>query len=203
MLFQYMQDGGPLIMWPIAGLSVIATLFILERTSFWIRYAMRRDAVLRRDVMDGRPTADMRLMQSLDPVALAARWFRIDPDRGRLMADRAMAEGRRSIALLESIAGLSISLGLFGTVLGVSMSFDSMSGGKSDEVAHGLAVALYTTVAGLINYIVCFAAAALFRHFSDGLEEEMAIAEHTVRSLESQSASPPAVQAQAVAGGAA
>lgn len=160
-------------MWPLAGLSWLATLVVLERAFYWARYAARRDPALRRDALDGRASADLALADSRDPVASVARWFRLDPARGRLLSERLGDESRRGIGVLEAIASLSTSLGLFGTVVGVSMSFDSMGGGKPDEVAHGLAVALYTTVAGLIVYLYCFVASAFFRHFSDRLEREM------------------------------
>ncbi len=180
MLYRFMQDGGP-IMWPIAGLSCLATMFMFERIFYWVRYSLRRDRTLRRDVMDGRLTSDLELIRSRDPVAECAHWFRVDADRGRIMSDRVVGESRRWIGLLEGIAGLSTSLGLFGTVVGVSMSFDSMALGKSDDVAHGLSVALYTTVAGLINYLYCFTAASFFRHFSESLEDELDVVERMVK----------------------
>lgn len=204
MLYRYIQDGGPLLMWPIAVLSVVATLLVLERSFWWARYALRREPALRRDVLDARITSDAALVRSRDPVAEAAHWFRADPVRGRLMADRLVAESRRSIVLLQTIAALSTSLGLFGTVVGVSMSLDSMSVGKSDDVAHGLAVALYTTVAGLFNYLTCFLAATACRHFSEGLEEEVATVERIVRThqarIHAPAAAPPA-QPGLLAGG--
>src|SRR5574341_796840 len=140
MFFHYMQEGGPQIMWPIAALSWLATLMIAERTWYWIRYALRRDRRLRGEALDGRASADLALAESRDPVAAVARWFRSDPDRGRLLAERLGDDSRRGIGILEAVASLSTSLGLFGTVVGVSMSFDSMALGKSEDVAHGLAV---------------------------------------------------------------
>lgn len=180
MFYSYMVQGGP-IMWPIAALSWLATLVALERAFYWLRYALRRDAPLRRDVIDGRLSADVELSRSRDPVAEVARWFRLDRERGRLLADRLLRESRRGIPVLETIASLSTSLGLFGTVVGVSLSFDSMSGGRAEDVARGLSVALFTTVAGLIVYLYCFVASAFFRHFGDGLEAELDLAAASAR----------------------
>ncbi|MBI2932075.1 MAG: MotA/TolQ/ExbB proton channel family protein [Planctomycetes bacterium] len=173
MFYTYVQEGGPAVMWPLAGLSWLATLFILERVFYWVRYSVRRNPRLRRDAVEGRLSAGPTVSSGHDPVAVITCWLRVEPERGRLLAERLVSESRRGVYLLECIAGLSTSLGLFGTVVGVSMSFDSMAAGKADDVAHGLSVALYTTVAGLIIYLACFVAAGFFRHFSEKLEDEL------------------------------
>lgn len=177
MFYKYMQDGGPAVMWPIAALSVIATAVVLERLVYWLKIWFRRNLRLRHDVIEGRLSPQAALTQTRDPVVQAAYWMRSEPQRARIYVDRLSSESRRGIGLLEGIAGLSTSLGLFGTVLGVSMSFDSMSLGRADDVTHGLAVALYTTMAGLINYLYCFIAAGFFRSFGDNLDRDLELAE--------------------------
>jgi len=51
------------------------------------------------------------------------------------------------------IGGVSCSLGLFGTVLGVSLGFEALAQSKPEDLALSLAVALNTTILGLIVYL--------------------------------------------------
>lgn len=60
----------------------------------------------------------------------------------------------RNLSALGTIASIAPLLGLLGTVLGNIEAFGVLSGlktlGDPTELAHGIAVALYTTAAGLI-----------------------------------------------------
>ena len=59
------------------------------------------------------------------------------------------------------VTQVATSLGLFGTVVGISMSFGSFVQGEAASVATGLAVALYTTVVGLAVFLYTFAGLSL------------------------------------------
>jgi biopolymer transport protein ExbB len=175
MVYQWIVKGGDL-MWPIVGLSVVALAIILERCFYWLRYAWRRDPALRRDVVDGRLSGDLSLMQSRDPVAEVAHWYRVDPLRGKLLADKLQTANRRGLGALETIASLSTSLGLFGTVVGVSLSFDSMASGDAEKVVYGLGVALFTTVLGLVVHLACLICAGFFQFFATEVSNALDVA---------------------------
>ena len=56
------------------------------------------------------------------------------------------------LPIVATIANVATLLGLFGTIIGMIMSFDELAkGGRGDPavVAHGISVALLTTAAGL------------------------------------------------------
>lgn len=173
MFYEFMQQGGPAIMWPIAGLSFLATCFVFERLYFWAAWAARRDRALRGLALKAPRSADLEAQLARDPLAEALYWLRFEPAKGRELSWRLAGEVRRGLSVLENIATISTSLGLFGTVVGVSMSFDSMAKGNAASVAGGLSVALYTTVIGLIVYLWCYVALAFFRTWSDRVEETL------------------------------
>lgn len=143
MVYSWMVQGGPL-MWPIFGLSVLGLMIILERAFFWIRHARRRGPV--------------------------ARIAALEPQAARREADRLLRSARRGVGALEMIASLSTSLGLFGTVAGISMSFQSMAGGDAGRIVYGLGIALFTTVLGLVVHLYCAVLAAFFSFLGDRLE---------------------------------
>ena len=175
MIYEWIKVGGPM-MWPILGFSFLGLAIILERIFFWMRYWFVSDPSLRRDVYDRRLSADMSLMRGRDPVAEVAHWFQFDPVRGRLMADRLLSDSRRGLGVLETLANLSTSLGLFGTVVGVSLSFRSMTTGDAGNVVYGLGVALFTTVLGLIVHLYCGVATSFFNWLSDRLKKQIEVA---------------------------
>lgn len=160
-------------MWPIVGLSVLGLMIILERAFFWLRQAWGSDARGRHVVYTERALPHPEAAQSADPVVRVACWNLINPVQGRVMADRAVALGRRGLGALELLASLSTSLGLFGTVVGVSMSFNAISSADSGAVVNGLGVALFTTVLGLVVHLYCSVFAAFFSYLSDRLEGEI------------------------------
>lgn len=149
MVYAWMTQGGAL-MWPIFGLSVLGLMIILERAFYWIRHAWISDPARRRG-----------------PVA---RIVALDPQAARREADRLLRSSRRGVGALEMIASLSTSLGLFGTVAGISMSFQSMGAGDTAKIVSGLGVALFTTVLGLVVHLYCAVLASLYGHLADRLE---------------------------------
>ncbi len=169
MILEWIQQGGPM-MWPIVGLSVLGTMVILERAFFWIRHAWRVDSE-RRDRLNIRRGLPIEAdVQSPDPVVRIASWLRLDQPRGQRLADEVIAEGARGVGALELFASISTTLGLFGTVIGVSLSFGAISSGDTETVLTGLSVALYTTVFGLLVHLYCGVFAAFFNFLHGRLE---------------------------------
>jgi len=69
------------------------------------------------------------------------------------VADDLMLASQQKISYLALIGNVAPMLGLLGTVVGMVMSFDTiyrMEVPRPRDLAHGIAVALYTTVIGLV-----------------------------------------------------
>lgn len=169
MIYEWIRQGGAM-MWPIVALSLLGTMIILERAFFWIRHAWRVDSDRRDRLVVRRVLPIEEDVRSPDPVVRVASWLRLDPPRGQRLADSVVAEGARGVGALELLASISTTLGLFGTVVGVSLSFGSISSGDPDTVLTGLSIALYTTVFGLLVHLYCGLFAAFFHFLQERLE---------------------------------
>ena len=169
MIMEWLRQGG-VMMWPIVGLSLVGSMIILERSCFWIRHLLRRDSRRRNRLTVQRVLPLEEDVESSDPVVRVASWLRLDRPRGQRLADEVLSEGARGVGALEHVASISTTLGLFGTVIGVSLSFGSISSGDTDSVLTGLSVALYTTVFGLLVHLYCGVFAAFFQFLQTRLE---------------------------------
>jgi biopolymer transport protein ExbB len=93
--------------------------------------------------------------------------------------DQRTARLFRKIELLNTIGNVSPMIGLFGTVFGMIVAFQTLveSGGQPDpgKLAAGISVALVTTFWGLLVGIPALTAFAIFRNRVDGLTAECAI----------------------------
>lgn len=85
----------------------------------------------------------------------------------------------RKIELLNVIGNISPMIGLFGTVFGMIVAFQTLveSGGQPDpgKLAGGISVALVTTFWGLLVGIPALTGFAVFRNRIDGLSAECAL----------------------------
>ena len=170
--------------WVLCALSVLAL-----SVACWLAATMRRGFVapmaVVNDVMDDIRRGDLEAARkacdykpcAFSRVAMAS----IDAARGLGPADAATiaavaeGEGTRQASKLQSraqwlldIASIAPMVGLLGTVLGMFEAFRAVGGefsvaAKPVILAQGVALALVTTVAGLIVAIPCMALYALFR----------------------------------------
>lgn len=179
-VYEFMVEGGP-IMVPILGLSVIALGLSLERAVYWLRLWLARDDRLRTELRCVHLDEE-RVRRTADPVCRVLATYVRTPDdsfAAVAAAERLLDETQTGFSVLHFAATTSTALGLFGTVVGVSISFKAMATSSSREVMYGLAVALNTTVLGLIVFLfttfsVTFlqsATARLRREIEDGLNE--------------------------------
>ncbi len=159
---QWLSDAGVLI-WPIVAASVIVLALVIERTYFWLGRMMRRSGALRAELL-GLKVSPTRVKQSGDSVAVVFYEFLrrpYDVEGAVKVAETYLRACRRHHGAIQLFAGLSTSLGLFGTVVGIAVSFQGFDAGKIDTIVGGLSTALYTTIAGLIVYVfgtLCLAA---------------------------------------------
>lgn len=158
-LGDYMQTGG-LVMWPLAAISVVMWLLIIERVLF-VRRLNRKGMSFQdawRHVQDGL-IPDPR--QHGGAVSLLVRRFigarsgdnRIDChilDETVISLNRSLFNNLSVIGVLAAIAPL---LGLLGTVTGMIATFDLLAvfgTGNAKAMAGGISEALITTQTGLL-----------------------------------------------------
>ncbi|MFN2354523.1 MAG: MotA/TolQ/ExbB proton channel family protein [Desulfopila sp.] len=158
-LGDYMQAGG-LVMWPLAAISVVMWLLIVERVLF-VRRLNRKGMSFQdawQHVQDGA-IPDPR--QHGGAVSLLVRRFigarsgddRMDRhilDETVMCLNRSLFSNLSVIGVLAAIAPL---LGLLGTVTGMIATFDVLAvfgTGNAKAMAGGISEALITTQTGLL-----------------------------------------------------
>lgn len=171
---------GGVVMWPLLGLSILATALILERIVFWFRVARRQDRAIREILSLYRRSARaafQKLEQNADlPIArifLAAMELeQATPDEFRLaLESAAQAEIpllKRFNTIFETVISVAPLLGLLGTVLGLINSFASLRVGdlsstQTTGVTAGISEALISTASGLVVAIFTLLFANMFR----------------------------------------
>lgn len=188
-LAQWMADGG-LFMWPILGFAVFGATLTMERLIFlYARASIHAPALLaqvQRDVLDNNVEAALKLCNA-ESAAVLPRVLKA----GLLRAGRPEKEVRdaldeavleitpqvsRRVAYLTTIANVSTLLGLLGTIQGLILSFhavgDASAEARSTALASGIAVAMYTTFAGLLVAIPVMVAHALIAAKANALLDE-------------------------------
>jgi biopolymer transport protein ExbB len=166
-LAKWMEDGG-IFMWPILACAVIGAAVAAERFIFlYLRASIHAPAFLaqvQRDVLDGDVDAALRICNAESaavlPRVLKAGLLRAGHPENELRdaLEEATLEVtplvQRRVAYLPTIANVSTLLGLLGTIQGLILSFHAVSDAtpeaRSTALASGIAVAMYTTFAGLL-----------------------------------------------------
>jgi len=133
MVAAYFAAGGA-VMYLILGAWVVVLAGILERLAYAFARAWRR------------PLREVRAL---------AHGARKEAARAALERERKRAE--QGLSRIDAVSQLSTSIGLFGMVLGLARTFFA-SGleqlAPPEVLASGLAVALFTTVGGMIVFLV-------------------------------------------------
>ena len=134
MLAWYFEAGGP-VMWIVFGAWVIVLAGVLDRLGYAAGRLYRRP---------------------LRPVSKLARAGRHDEARQRLFLVRLAAS--QGLDRIDAVSQIATSIGLFGTVLGLSSTFFARGGvglslAAPEVLAQGLSTALFTTLAGLVVYL--------------------------------------------------
>ena len=172
--------GAEWVMWLLVVLSVISIAVMVDR-GLWFR---RRDAdtaaaarEIRTAFADGTHAELARRWQSSPsiPLQVAARGLEV-AGQGPAAAAEAMhserARWRRdadsNLVVLGTLGNNVPFVGLFGTVLGVIMSFEDLKGtGDTDKVMASLAEALVATAIGLL---VAIPAVVAYNYFTRRLK---------------------------------
>ena len=185
--------GGP-IMYPLLICSIIALTVIIERMMFWIVEDHRRDQALVNDVLSLAERGDWEAVRTSigDSKDFALRIL----VAGILHKEFSMAKAmetaatdeidrmRRHLPILDTIITVSPLLGIFGTVIGIILSFEILGSAGIEEpqaVTAGIAQALITTASGLgIAILSLFP----YNYFNSRVEKAAAYIEKYATSLE-------------------
>ncbi len=172
--------SGGIVMWPLLGLSILATALILERVIFWLQVVRRQDRIVREVLMLYRrsPRAALQKLEKNADLPIARIFLaaleleQATPEEFRLaLESSAQAELpllKRFNTVFETVISVAPLLGLLGTILGLIGSFASLrvgdfGGGETTGVTAGISEALISTATGLIVAIFTLLFANLFR----------------------------------------
>lgn len=181
-LLDYLLEGGPWLMGPLAVLSFIAVLLIIFYT-FTIRqgtvvsdkFMNAADALIRKQDYLGLIAVCNRENECIARIVYKTLDFATKNPTASFDEVREVteAEGTRQasilnnrISYLNDISRVAPMVGLFGTVIGMIEAFQSMgdsSGVQHMELAPGVAKALVTTAGGLVVSIPSLIFYSIFR----------------------------------------
>lgn len=185
--------GGP-IMYPLLICSIIALTVIIERTIFWIGEDYRRDQGLVNEVLSLAEQGNweavrVRVGNSKDFIirilvaGILHREFSIAKAMETAASDE-LGRMRQYLSILDTIITVSPLLGIFGTVIGIILSFEILGSAGIEEpqaVTAGIAQALITTASGLgIAILSLFP----YNYFNSRVEKAATSIEKYATSLE-------------------
>jgi len=181
-------------MYPLLVCSIIALTVIIERTIFWIGEDYRRDQALINEVLSLAEKGNWervraRIGNSKDftvrilVAGILHREFSIAKAMETAASDE-LDRMRQYLPILDTIITVSPLLGIFGTVIGIILSFEILGSAGIEEpqaVTAGIAQALITTASGLgIAILSLFP----FNYFNSRVEKAATTIEKYATSLE-------------------
>jgi biopolymer transport protein ExbB len=193
MMIDLFIKGGP-IMYPLLICSIIALTVIIERTIFWIGEDYRRDQGLVNEVLSLAEQGNweavrVRVGNSKDFIirilvaGILHREFSIAKAMETAASDE-LGRMRQYLSILDTIITVSPLLGIFGTVIGIILSFEILGSAGIEEpqaVTAGIAQALITTASGLgIAILSLFP----YNYFNSRVEKAATSIEKYATSLE-------------------
>ena len=211
------QQGGP-VMYPLAGLSVIAAslcllyFFTIRQNSVVSdRFMDQAEDLIRARDLQGLAKLSSRQSECMARITQRVINFIIANPTVTLAEVREIteSEGSRQSGILTSrvsylcdIGNVAPMLGLLGTVMGMIQAFLELSQGnegvKQMELSSGISAALITTAAGLIIGIPTMLAYAFFRTRTQRYIGELeAASSHLVALLQTLTVRTPAQAASA------
>lgn len=204
-------QGGP-VMYPLAGLSVIAAtlcllyLFTIRQNSVVSdRFMDAAEAMIRSRDLQGLTAFSRRQSECMARITQRVLDFIIANPSVTLAEVREITESEGSrqagiltsrVSYLSDIGNVAPMLGLLGTVIGMIQAFLDLSQGtegvKQMQLSSGISTALITTAAGLIIAIPTMLAYAFFRTRTQRYIGEMeAASSHLVALLQTLTVRAP------------
>ncbi len=169
-MLEIMQRGGE-FMWIIFGVSVISFAVIIERAwVLWVRYYLNTDKFLTEIIgyLEERKISraiEVCNVENGHPVTLVLKSGLLQANESDRDILRAMESASLKIApqvgkrvnYLAMLANVATLLGLLGTIVGLIEAFRGVAqadaAAKQEILSKGIAVAMFTTAAGLIAAI--------------------------------------------------
>jgi biopolymer transport protein ExbB len=153
--------GGP-VMYPLLACSILVLTVIIERALFWISVNMHRNRHLIDEVLELCRTGDWESVRiktkgSKDFIikilltGIVHREFSMTKAMESAAAEE-IRKLRRYMGVLDTMITVAPLLGIFGTVIGIIMSFEALGSAGIEHpqaVTAGIAQALITTATGL------------------------------------------------------
>jgi len=153
--------GGP-VMYPLLACSILVFTVIIERALFWISVDMHRDRHLIDEVLELCRAGDwesvrMKTKGSKDFIikilvtGIVHREFSMTKAMESAAAEE-IRKLRRYMGVLDTMITVAPLLGIFGTVIGIIMSFEALGSAGIEHpqaVTAGIAQALITTATGV------------------------------------------------------
>ncbi len=154
-------SGGP-IMYPLLLCSIIALTVIIERSFFWVGVRMHHNQPLTNEVLEICRKGDwdavrIKTAGSKDYIIKILITGILHREYSMIKAmESAAAEEvkrmRRYMGILDTMITVAPLLGIFGTVIGIIVSFEALGSAGIEHpqaVTAGIAQALITTASGL------------------------------------------------------
>jgi biopolymer transport protein ExbB len=192
-MIELFKSGGP-VMYPLLACSVIALGVIIERTIFWLRIDIRRSQSLIEEVLELCRVGDWAAVKektagsknSIIHILISGilhREFSMTKAMEASAADE-IKRMRRYMGVLDTMITVAPLLGIFGTVIGIIVSFDMLGAAGIEDpraVTAGISQALLTTAAGLgIAILSVFP----YNYFNTKVENAAQLIEKYATSLE-------------------
>lgn len=192
-MIEIFHKGGP-VMYPLLACSITSLTVIIERFLFWVREDLRRDQALvdnvlelcckgdwdalKREVKDSKDFI-IRILIS----GILHREFSMTKAMEAAASDE-IKRMQRYLRVLDTMITVAPLLGIFGTVIGIIMSFEMLGATGIEHpqaVTTGIAQALITTASGLgIAILSVFP----YNYFSSRVENAAFAIEKYATSLE-------------------
>jgi biopolymer transport protein ExbB len=192
-MIEIFKSGGP-VMYPLLACSVIALSVIIERSIFWLRVDIQRSRPLVEEVLELCRIGDWNTVKqktsgsnnSIVNILISGilhREFSMTKAMEAAAADE-IKRMRRYMGVLDTMITVAPLLGIFGTVIGIIISFDMLGAAGIEDpraVTSGIAQALITTAGGLgIAILSVFP----YNYFNSKVENAAQLIEKYATSLE-------------------
>lgn len=187
-----MIGRGGIVMWIIAGLSVLTLALVLWKiwrltlSGLWRRAEAERAVALWVAGRDGEAQASLAMPRGIRARVVAQAMAALgDPTLSResardevlRVARRELNATRSGLRALELISTIAPLLGLLGTVLGMITAFQALqsTGAQADPtiLAGGIWQALLTTAAGMAVAIPAGVALVWIESLADGVQADL------------------------------
>lgn len=155
-MLDYIELGGPLIMWPLLAIAVVLWFALGYRFSLLSRGSRKNVRVLLRRFEQGRANPPNGIVD--EAIARGVALQRAGQPDLRDHLDEAFGPLERDLKRFATLIGTLVAvaplLGLLGTVTGMIETFESLGDmtlfSQTGGIASGIATALFTTQMGLV-----------------------------------------------------